>query len=185
MSDRKKFVGFFSDLDEVVFEGQRKVLTSAVNENDTRVTKGMKKLYANCVSSGYVLENGVKNIRKYLKTDGLNFYPEANTPEFDVAKYFEKEPQQALHLFLNTKLVRDRVDDVLVTKGLLLSTYYDSYTQKERLNSYKDMLYEMNQVYRNGSHSDEFKKEFSDIVDKQLEFFELLVCGKYSKYFLD
>lgn len=142
-----------------------KVLEAKVNKNDTRVTKAMKKLYALCVDSDYVRQNGGNEMRVFLKTIGLKFYPDTDQDDFVIKKYFEEQPFHAIYLLLRSKFQRGETYLRLVKLSSSLEGQFASY---------EDLLYEMNQAYRS-SNVEKLKEEYKAIALKQSEFYDLQV----------
>lgn len=173
VNDRDPYAGLLIDIQDIFYERLRKLLASAINANDSRVIKGIKSLYAKCVSSDYVNRNGVREIREYLKSYGLNFFPYSDQNDFNSSKYFEQEPDHAINTLLQIALVRFK--DPSAPDGILRIKPFVQENVVQRYSSYKDMLYDMNHIYSNGSYLEELKKQFSEIADKQFEFYKLLV----------
>lgn len=168
VSDRKLQLGFYTDIDEAYKLRLRKVLAAKVTEKDTRVTKAMKKLYAKCVNSAYLRKNAVKQMRDYLRSVGLKFYPDKDQNDFVIKKYFEKHPAHAIFFLLQGGL--ERSQEYLRLEKFQFTSLEDYFTSLE------NMLYEMNEIYRNNSiNIAKFKEEFAEIARKQSEFYKLQV----------
>lgn len=173
ISDRKFQFGFLTDVEDVHSENLREVLASQVNEDDTRITKGMKKVFKTCVKSDFVIKNGTTEIREYAKLLGLRFYPEKNQEDFDVAKYIEQEPSHALSTLFDMFLLR--FNSRAGKKGFLQLVYYESSFAEERFAAYEDMLSNLNRLHLKPSLK--LKKEFKNIAEQQFEFYKRLVSS--------
>lgn len=170
ISDRKPSIGFYADNDDAYNLRLRKMLAAKENEKDTRVTKAMKKLYAKCVNSNYVRHNAVNEMRDYVRSFGLKFYPDTDQDDFVISKYFEGQPFHAIYALLQCSLARTE------THLKLEKVYF--YSLEDYFTSYESMLYEINQVYLNNSaNAEKFKEEFKEISRKQAEFYKLQVCA--------
>jgi hypothetical protein len=169
-NDRYPYVGFTADVEKAHAEKKRKVLTAKVNDKDMRITKMMKKFFANCVSSDFVRKNGVREMREYLKSIGLSFYPETDQSAVNITKLFEDEPNKALNVFLRHYLTRT----TFMNKEVLALKSWIFFEPELSFGAYQDMFYEMFEIYRNKS-SDKFKAEFKDIGERSLKFYTLQV----------
>jgi hypothetical protein len=169
VSERDLFNGFSSDVQKNFNERQRKVLAAKVDEEkDSRVVKIMKNFFKKCVTSRFVRQNGVREMREYLKTFGLSFYPETDQSQFNIKKVFEEHPVLALTVFLRFGFCKDQnVDEMEV-----LCLRYRSWPLPAlRFQGYQDMFYEMFEVYRNSS-VEKYKEEFKEISDRMLKFYK-------------
>lgn len=174
VSDRDRYVGFNTDLSKVYLEQMRKVLASPVNKNDNRVTKGIKQLFSKCVTSNYVRQNGVREIREYARHLGLTFYPESDQRDFSLKKHMEQEPIRVLLELFNTVLSRKRHSVGTNDTDILTLQHFEKTFMLQQLSGYTDMLNDMNFVQKNTS-LDQQKMEFIAIANKQIEFYNLLV----------
>lgn len=172
VSDRDPYNGFFRDLENVYVERLRKVLAAPEYDTDTQVIRGMKDFFAKCVSSDFVNKNGEREIREYALSLGLSFFPQSNQAEFNLTNYIEQAPAEALPTLFFTELVVK--DDPDPTKRPFLLKIKELEEMELRISSYADMLFDMNKIFQNLSYSEEFKKEFRDIANKQLDFYKLL-----------
>lgn len=190
INDRDRYNGFLLDVQAAHHERQRKILAAKVDNKDTQLTKSMKIFFSKCVDSGYVRRNGIREMREYLKSMGLNFYPEKKQSDFNLSKLFERLPEQALSILLSLKLERCNPPDDKEKEFLCLRQQRLDTPELWYLIGYEDMLFEMNRVHLNSSFSDKFRAEFRDIAQKQYLFYKLQVrstiksfCSQCCNYF--
>lgn len=175
INDRDRYNGFLLDVQAANHERQRKVLAAKVDNKDTQLTKSMKIFFSKCVDSGYVRQNGIREMREYLKSNGLNFYPEETQSDFNLSKFFERLPEQALSILLNLKLERCYPLDGEENELLCLRRQQLGTPELWYLIGYVEMLFEMNRVHLNSSFADKYKADFNDIARKQYLFYKLQV----------
>lgn len=176
VNDRKFSAGFGNDVADVYDEKTRRAMAAPVNTKDTRVTKGLKEFYAKCVSSAYINKNGIREMREFASSMGLKFFPETNDHNFDLVKFMEEQPLLSVHILFHAKLIR--LDQPGKSGETLRFKYFEEAFLELKLSSYRDMLYEMNQSYRNGTYADEFNRQFIEIANKQIEFYNRQVVMK-------
>lgn len=179
LNDRNAFSGFGTDVRNSYFLRLRKVLSAKVNEKDTRVTKAIKNFYSKCVSSSFIIKNGVKEIREFLRSHGLKFYPEKNGSEdLHWRDFIEEEPQHALDNLLRHQLSRF---DYRGHFGFLQLNQINFLHKNKWFTSLKEILYDMNQIYLNSSFAEQFNEEFNEIAQSQERFYDLMVREFLSK----
>lgn len=171
LNDRDRYNGFLLDIQASHHERQRKVLSADINESkDIPLVKIMKKLFSQCVDSRYVNQNGPLEIREYLLSRGLSFYPHSEQPNFNLTKLFEEEPEDALIDFLRLKLVRCQHSHNKSLEVLCLRS-----TDRQKTELWFAGITNMLEIFRNSSDEEIYRKEFRDIAKKSYEFQKLQV----------
>lgn len=173
VNERNRYAGFSIEIVFEITDRLRKSLEAPVNEADTQVTKEMKKMFAQCVDSKYVEENGLKDVLEHAQSLGLDFHPKLNSENFNLTSYILKEPDSTLLALFQTRFyINEEADEKDNTNTLFILQAYEWDDTETRLRSYVDMLYDMKHVYFNSSYSDKFREEFREIAEKQVNFYK-------------
>lgn len=176
VDDREQYNGLWGDVRTVHNEKQRKLLAEKINESkDSRVVKVMKKYFAQCVNATFVKGDGTKDFRDYFKSFGISIYPTVDQSNFNMSKVFDEEPEESTYLLLKHELQRcpHPNDD---SKEILCLKSVGSWKNPELIfDGYADVLYEMNNIYKNASFGEYFQKEFKKISSRMLDFYRLQV----------
>lgn len=177
VNERDHYAGFSNDIDLEHIDRLRKTLEALEDEESVQITKTMAEIFAKCVDSNYVEKNGTEDVRKHAQSLGLHFYPDSNSEDFNLTSFIEKEPDSTLLALFQTRFyLRNKADPKDNINNLFTLQAFAWEDTKSRLESYADMLYDMNQIYLKESQiSQKKRKEFREIADKQLNFYNELV----------
>lgn len=109
LNDRYESNGFLRDLEQTLWEKQRKALSSKIDESDERVIKILKNFFELCRTSDFVRQNGTKEFFQLLDSLGGSLYlngPSWNQSQFSLSKLFYEQGYHSMRYLLDHVFVR-------------------------------------------------------------------------------
>lgn len=171
VDDRERYNGLWGDVQNAHNEQKRKFLAEKINSKDSRVVKVMKKFFDHCVNATFVKGDGTKAVREYFESLGIAVYPSTDRSNFNLSKMFEREPHESTSLFLKHELQRCQHPKDS-SKEILCLKLRGGWEHPELIfNSYPDVLYEMNNVFKNASFAKNYREDFNNISRRMFDFY--------------